>query len=59
MPAEMRKPERASRTPRIGEVVVCEVVKPHDGIPAGERRKVLVSEAVRYMLKEGFWKVIQ
>lgn len=55
----MRKPERASRVPKIGEVVVCEVVKPHDGIPAGERRKVLVSEAVRYMLKEGFWKVIQ
>ncbi|MEE0317037.1 MAG: hypothetical protein UDS46_06025 [Bacteroidales bacterium] len=54
----MKKPERASRAPKIGEVVVCEVVKPHDGIPAGEKRKVLVNDAVRYMLKEGFWKII-
>ena len=58
MPAEMKKPERVSRVPKIGEVVVCEVVKPHDGILAGEKRKVLVNDAVRYMLKEGFWKII-
>ncbi len=57
MPAELKRPER-TRLPKMGEAVECEVVIPHDGIPAGERRRVTVSEAVRYMVKEGYWKVI-
>lgn len=32
--------------------------KPHDGIPSGERRKVRVDAVVKYMIKEGFWKII-
>lgn len=57
MPAELKKNEKAG-IPKIGDVVMCEVVKSHDGIPVGEKRRVKVNGAVRYMLKEGFWKVI-
>lgn len=57
MPADIKRPEKP-HIPKVGEVVVCEVVKPHDGIPSGERRKVRVDAVVKYMIKEGFWKII-
>lgn len=54
---ELKRPGR-TRIPRIGDAVECMVVKPHDGIPAGETRRVRYSEVVRYMVEEGFWKII-
>lgn len=54
---ELKRPER-TRKPRIGDIVECEVVRPHDGVPAGEIRRVRYSEAVDYVIREGFWKII-
>lgn len=55
---ELRKPERTQQRLRLGDIVTCEVVIAHDGLQVGDKLKIQVSEAVRYMVKEGYWKVI-
>lgn len=54
---ELKRQEK-TRRPRIGDVVKCEVIRPHDGVPAGEIRKVRYTEAVDYVIREGFWRII-